>query len=86
MLYEWDEEKRRFTLEERQIDFEDVRLFEWNTAITEPSPRDGEMRYISIGYIGNILHAVVHTPRGDATRIISLRRASNEERAHYAQA
>lgn len=86
MDYEWDEDKRRETLNERQGDFNDVRLFEWNTALTEPSPRGGEMRYISIGYIGSSLYTVVHTPRGDATRIISLRRASNEERDRYAQA
>ena len=86
MNYEWDINKRLSTLEERHIDFNDIYLFEWDTALTEESPRDGEMRYLSIGYIGDKLHAVVHTPRGDVTRIISLRRASNEERERYAQA
>ena len=86
MDYEWDCDKRLSTLEERGIDFKDMCLFEWDTALTEESPRDGEMRYISIGYIGEKLHAVVHTPRSGVTRIISLRRASNEERERYAQA
>ena len=51
-----------------------------------PSPRDGEMRYLGIGYIGPSLHTVIYVRRGVRTRIISLRKPSNEERNRYAQA
>ena len=48
--------------------------------------RYGETRYLAIGYIGDRLHAVVYTDRGDATRIISLRRANRQEEREYAGA
>ena len=86
MLYEWDEDKRQSNIDQHGIDFQSVNAFEWQTAVTEPSPRGGEMRYIAIGYIGIRLHTVIYTERGAATRIISLRPASDGEEAHYAQA
>ena len=86
MIYEWDENKRQANIEKHGIDFERMYDFEWDSAVIDPSPRDGEMRYIAIGYIGPSLHSVIHTPRRVRTRIISLRRASDEERGRYAQA
>ena len=86
MLYEWDESKRRDNIGKHGIDFERIYAFDWGTAVIEPSPRAGEMRYIGIGYIGDRLHTVIYTERGTATRIISLRPASTNERNHYAQA
>ena len=86
MLYEWDENKRQTNRDKHKIDFEAIHFFEWNTALIEPSPRYGEMRYSAIGYIGDHLHFVIYTERGEITRVISLRRASNQERNRYAQA
>ena len=86
MLYEWDEGKRQANIAKHRIDFERMYAFEWDESVSEPSPRDGEMRYLGIGYIGPSLHSVIYTRRGARTRIISLRRASNEERGRYAQA
>ena len=42
-------------------------------------PCYGEMRWRAIGYIGEHLHTVIYTVRGDNTRIISLRRANAKE-------
>ena len=86
MLYEWDEDKRQSNIDKHRIDFQAVHSFEWATAVTEPSPRGGEMRYIAIGYIGDRLRTVIYTERGAATRIISLRPSSDSEEARYAQA
>ena len=86
MLYEWDEDKRQSNSEEHGIDFERMYDFEWETAVINPSPRGGEMRYIAISYIGIRLHAVIYTERGPVALIISLRPASAKERADYAQA
>lgn len=86
MIYEWDENKRQANIEKHGIDFERMYGFEWDSAVNDPSPRDGEMRYIGIGYIGSSLHSVIYTRRGVRTRIISLRKASTEERDRYAQA
>ena len=84
--YEWDESKRQVNIAKHGMDFECMRAFQWDTAAIEPSPRDGEIRYMALGYIGFRLRAVIYTERGAVIRIISLRRASDDERDHYAQA
>ena len=83
--YEWDEEKRKATLEERNVDFAWIREFEWTTAITHRSDRYGEVRFTTVGYISGLMYHVVFTERGDRTRIISMRRASDDERSEYAR-
>ena len=54
-------------------------------AITIEDPdSEGEQRFISLGAdsIGRIL-VIVHTPRGDHTRLISARKASKGEAESY---
>ena len=86
MQYEWDEAKRRSNARKHGIDFADVEAFEWDTALVEPSERNGELRYIAIGYIGLHLCCVVFTERWARVRVISLRQASRQEERRYAQA
>jgi uncharacterized DUF497 family protein len=46
----------------------------------------GEQRYVSIGELGDaptVVLVVVHTRRGDKTRLISARRATRKERNAY---
>lgn len=59
--------------------------FDWATAeIVEDRRRTyGEPRYRAFGYIGDRLHVVAFTPRGEALRIISLRRANRREERRY---
>ena len=83
--YEWNEAKRRENWEKHGVDFSSMNFFSWDTAMVERSDRDGEVRYIGVGYIWDRLHYVVFTDRGEATRIISLRRANAAERRGYAQ-
>ncbi len=84
MPYEWDTTKRRENRDKHGIDFAAVEeAFQWETAVIEPSPRYGEMRWRAIGYIGEGLHTVIYTVRGDNTRIISLRRANDKEVRTY---
>ena len=85
--YEWDEAKRQDNLaKHRGVDFSDMDAFEWETAVISSSPRHGEARYVALGYIGDRLHCVVYTVRGDKCRIISLRKANSKEERQYAQA
>ena len=84
--YEWDEAKRRENLAKHTIDFAAVRNFEWDDAVYNDSPRHGEPRWMATAYIGNRLHTVVYTVRGDKKRIISLRKASKREERDYAEA
>lgn len=83
--YEWDEEKSRTNVAERQLPFSEIGNFDWNTAVIRQSDRYGETRWLATGYIGQRLHVIVFTERGDRLRIISLRTASRRERREYAQ-
>ena len=84
--YEWNQTKRRDNLNKHGVDFADVESFEWDTALVGRSDRQGETRYMAVGYMQGRLHVVVFTERHGATRIISLRRAGQEERRRYAEA
>ena len=86
MDLEWDEAKRRGNLAKHRIDFTAIEDFEWETAVIEPSDRDGETRWAATGYIGDRLHWVVYTERDSIRRIISLRKATPKERRDYAKA
>ena len=83
MEYVWDEAKREATLTERGIDFAWIVEFEWETAMIERSDRFSETRWAATGYIQGRLHRVVYTERGEAIRIISLRKANTRERRRY---
>ena len=83
MWYEWDEAKRQVNLIKHGVDFSDIYLFDWDTATTISSDRNGETRFASIGYIGERLLLVVYTIRGASIRIISMRDPSHRERERH---
>ena len=86
--FEWDEDKREATVRKHRIDFRDaVEVFD------APSPRaassrEGEARWNALGVVNGVARAVIcaviYTVRDDAYRIITARRArNNEQRAYY---
>ena len=83
---EFDQAKRDVTLAERGLDFADaVSVFEGRSVTFEDERRAyGESRFITIGELGERMVVIVWTPRGDARRIISMRRANDREQALYA--
>ncbi|KWT91690.1 BrnT family toxin [Candidatus Magnetominusculus xianensis] len=84
MIFEWSEQKRQSVLKARNLDFIDARyLFDGRRLCTVPSPRGTEQRWLSIGDINGKLIAVVWTWRDDAIRIITMRRARDEEKRRY---
>ena len=83
MPYEWDEAKSMETLEKRGVDFASVENFDWDGALHRRSDRGGEMRWASIGLIGDRLYHVVWTVRSGNIRIISLRKANAGESREY---
>ena len=85
MEYEWDEEKSEANIAADRLGFKAIEDFEWETAMVESSDRHGETRWAATGYIGDRLHRVVYTRRGDKRRIISLRKASPKEMRDYAR-
>lgn len=78
--YEWDEAKRVSNLAKHKVDFVDVVAFDWGINITrEDDDVDGEQRFVSIAAIYGVLHVLMWTERGEAVRVISLRKAERRE-------
>lgn len=85
MRYEWDEAKRAANIAKHGVDFPLAQDFAWESALIVQDTRHdyGEPRFIAIGLIGERLHVLVFTPRGDAVRIIGLRKANDREVSLY---
>lgn len=67
------------------ITLEKASVFDWETALIVEDTRKayGEPRFIAQGYINKRLHILIFTPRGNAARIISLRKSNARERSFY---
>ena len=84
MGFEWDESKRAANLAKHGFDLMDgAALFDGRPVYTYPSLRSGEQRFVTIGPLQDRLVAVVWTERDIAIRLISLRRARDEEKNRY---
>jgi len=84
-VFDWDEPKRAANLSKHGVDFAAVETFEWRFALIAPDlrPDCAETRFQAIGPIGERLHVLVFTPRGDVIRVISLRKANDREVESY---
>ncbi len=85
MRYEWDEGKREANKLKHGVDFDRAESFDWETALTLLDDRQdyGEPRYIALGRIAKRLYVMVYTVRGEAVRIIGLRKANDREVKYY---
>ena len=86
LQFEWDEEKERINISKHGIDFEtashvflDSNRMEY---YDEAHSSVEEDRYITIGYVAEVL-TVVYTDRSNVMRIISARAATKKERDRY---
>jgi uncharacterized DUF497 family protein len=89
MIFEWDEDKEIANTTKHKIDFEEAKtLFNDPLLLTFPDAdhSEDEMRFINIGLStkGRVL-VLIHTERGNSTRIISCRKATKNERRFYEQ-
>ena len=86
MIFEWDEVKRAATREMRGLDFADAGLFfDGRPVMVLPSRRASEDRWRTTAKIERAYFTLIWTWRGEAVRVISMRRAhSDEEKAHRA--
>jgi len=84
---EFDTEKRDRTLAKRQVDFARAAEVFAGRHFTLEDIRDdyGETRYITVGKLDGRMVVMIWTPRGEARRIISMRKANEREQASYAQ-
>lgn len=85
MQFEWDKNKERSNLLKHGLDFDPVNmLFSSNMHVYEDTRKDyGEKRYIGLGLYLTRCLCIIYTKRGDAFRIISLRKASERETKEY---
>lgn len=86
MQIEFDAAKRAKTLTERGLDFARADEVFAGTHFTAEDEREsyGETRYITVGRLDAHMVVVVWTPRGEARRIISMRKANEREKARHA--
>ncbi|SDO67667.1 BrnT family toxin [Phyllobacterium sp. OV277] len=85
--FEWNNEKAKRNLRKHGVAFEDVRYFEFETAMEWLADQNiyGEERIVAIGILGGKFYALIYTMRGTSIRVISLRRASQREANEYAK-
>ena len=83
MRFEFDPAKNERNIKERGISFALSAEFDWTTALVLRSDRAGEARYMAVGETAGRLRVLVYTKRGQALRIISLRRANSREVKRY---
>ena len=88
MEIEFDPEKSARNVELRGLPFDLVADFDFDSALVARDTREdyGEDRFIALGPIGDRLHVVAYTMRGDKLRVISFRKANAREVERYEQA
>ena len=87
MRITFDPAKNDKNLAERGLSFERVADLDWDTAVAmEDTRKDyGEKRLRILAPLDGRLHVAVITMRGDATHVISFRKANRKEIKRYEQ-
>jgi uncharacterized protein len=85
MRFEWDDAKNRANRRKHGLDFADAPTVFAGQTLTFADVRHSsdEPRYLTLGTLSGRMVIIAHTLRGDATRIISMRKANARERARY---
>lgn len=85
MKISYDSDKRQKTLDERGLDFLDADRVFMGYTLTWPDTRKdyGEDREVTIGMLRLTPVVLVWTDRDQSRRIISMRKASDNEREEY---
>ena len=83
---EWDAGKAERNRRKHGVSFALAERFPFETALEALDPESddhGEDRYLAIGKIERSFYALCNTLRGEKIRVISLRKATAEERRRY---
>ncbi len=87
MDFEWDENKAALNLSKHGVSFNEAKSVfadPFYVMFEDPHHSSEEQRYIIIGRsVQNLILMVAFTERGDATRLISARKAKPHERKVY---
>ena len=84
--FEWDEKKRHANLSKHGIDFQEaVEMFQSPMLVVADNREDyGEDRLIGVGLSkGRLLVVIFTEPQPDIIRVISLRKATRNEKAQF---
>lgn len=82
-MFEWDEGKRALVLAKHGIDLVDAARILDGPVLVTASDRSGERRWLAIGLLNQREIALIFTKRGRSIRLISARRARDNERKAY---
>ena len=85
MKIEFDAEKRDKTLAERGLNFARAGEVFLSTCVTLADARQdyGEPRFNTVGFLDGRMVVLAWTPRGEARRIISMRKANEREQKRF---
>lgn len=84
MEFEWDEAKRQTNIAKHGIDFRDAKdVFQGKVLPIEGRTVGNEERWLAIGALLGAIVTVVYVERNRSIRIISVRRARDNERRAY---
>jgi uncharacterized DUF497 family protein len=85
LTYEWDKAKNRSNFAKHGLDFEDAEQVLTGPCVTFEDSRFnyGEERLITLGLLAGRVVIIAHAQRGEATRIISMRKANRREQKIY---
>ena len=85
MNYEWDDAKNRSNMAKHGLNFEDAAQVFDGPCVTFEDDRYpyGEERFLTLGLLAQRLVVIAHSPRDEATRIISMRKGNRREQKIY---
>lgn len=85
MQFEWNEDKRSQNVEKHGVDLLYAALiFEGETLTREDDREDyGEVRFASLGLVDDMPFVVIHTERGNKTRLISAWKGGRKDYERY---
>ena len=85
MQFEWHEDKRQQVLKVRGVDILYAALIFENPVLTKVDDREDydETRLISLGLVDDVPYVVVHTERGDRTRLITAWKGGRSDYEKY---
>jgi uncharacterized DUF497 family protein len=77
--------KRLLTIDQRGLDFAEAdKVFDGPHLTVNDDRFDyGEIRYFTVGFLEERMVVLVWTPRGEDQRIISMRKANDQEQKTY---
>jgi uncharacterized DUF497 family protein len=83
--FTWDPAKNAQNVTKHRISFDEaMTIFEGPMLSSEDDSSDDEVRERSYGLLnGTVVLCVIHTQRGETTRIISARKATKQERTLF---